>query len=119
MYKYVAEAFVSVAHARYVAEKVCLRIKDFCRSIGASGSDNLLDFGEGRATLRPTDDGLFLRVGAEDLVTFYGIRTLFEGSVLAITQVSEEAIEWLPAGSALPGAIRGHLKNGQSRPGGH
>lgn len=119
MYKHVAEAFVSVAHARYVAEEVCLRIKDFCQSIGASGSDNLLDFGNGRATLRPTNDGLFLRVGAEDLVIFFGIRTLLEGNLSAITQVSEEAIEWLPAGGVLPGAIRDHLKNGQSKPGRH
>lgn len=119
MYKHVAEAFVSVSHARSVAEEVCLRIKDFCQSIGASGSDNLLDFENGRATLRPTDGGLFLRVGGEDLVIFYGIRALLEGNLLAITQISEEAIEWLPACGMLLGAISDHLKNGRSKPGGH
>lgn len=119
MYKHVAEAFVDVAHTRCVAEKVYLRIKDFCQSIGASESERHFDFGDGRATLRPTDDGLFLRVAAQDLVTFYGIRTLLQGSLSAITPVSEEAIEWLPAGGVLFGAIRGHLENGQSRPGGH
>ncbi|WP_349436809.1 hypothetical protein [Pararhizobium sp. A13] len=118
MYKHVAEAFVSVAQARYVAEKVCLHINDFCQSIGASESDKLLDFGDGRATLRATDDGLSFRVAAQDLVTFYGIRTLLQGSLSVIPLVSGKAIEWLPAGGVPLGLVRGHVKNGQARTGG-
>jgi hypothetical protein len=115
MYKYVAEAFVTGAYTRYAAEKICLGIKDFCQSIGASRSDKLLDFGNGLATLRPTDDGLLLRVAAHDLLTFYGIRSLLEGSLSAIAQGSEEAIEWLPGRGVSLGAICNRVKNGQSR----
>lgn len=101
MYKHVAETFVCTMHAQSVAEKICVRIKDFCRPVITSGSARILDFGDGRAIIRPTNDGLFFRVSAQDLVTFYGICTLLQGSLSLIAPVSESAIEWLQAGSSV------------------
>lgn len=118
MYKHVAVAFVSVAHPRSITEQVCLQIKEFCQSIGASESGKILDFGDGRATLRPTEDGLSCRVAARDLVTFYGIRMLLHGSLSTIPLASAEAIEWLPAGSVPFRAICDHVRNGQVSTGG-
>lgn len=97
MYKHVAEAFVAVVHAPSVAEKICTRVKDFCRSIVTAGPDWLLDFDDGRAIIRAVDEGLFLRVSARDLVVFYGIRTILEGSLLRYIPSCERAIEWLAA----------------------
>jgi len=97
MYQHVVEAFVSVPHSKHVAERICSQIRDFYRSIIVDGSDKLLEFDNGRATIRLTDNGLFLRVSAGDLVIFYGIRTLLEGSLSALSRTSEGAFEWFPA----------------------
>lgn len=109
MYKHVAEVFVPVLCAECVAEKVCARSSELCRSIGVTGADKLLDFGDARAILRPTDEGLLFRVEANNVITFYGIRTLLQGSLSAIITVYEEAFEWLPASGVPFGAIRSHV----------
>jgi hypothetical protein len=80
-----------------VAEKICTQIRDFCRSTIAEGTDRLLSFEDGCAIVRPTRDGLIFRVSARDLVTFYGIRTLIEGSLWKFAADSVRSIEWLPA----------------------
>jgi hypothetical protein len=118
MYKHAVEAFVLVPYAERIAEKVCARSKEFCRSIGATGADKVLDFGEARAILTPTDEGLHFRVEADDSIAFYGIRTLLQGSLSAITTVSDEAMEWLPANRVRSEVPRSRLSNGQNRLGG-
>jgi len=97
MYQHVVEAFVSVPHAQRVAERICSQIHDFYRSIIIDGPDKLLEFDNGRAIIRLTDNGLFLRVSAGDLVIFYGIRTLLEGSLLTLSPNPEGPFEWFPA----------------------
>lgn len=97
MYKHAAEAFVPIPDTDKVREKICARSRDYCQHIGAVGADTLLNFDGGRATLRPTDEGLQLRVEATNLVTFYAIRTLLQGSLSDTATVSGEAIEWRPA----------------------
>lgn len=99
MYKYTAEAYVPVPHPERVAEKVCARYRDYCHSIDDMGADRLLDFGDARAILRLTDEGLHLQVDAQDTITFYGIRTLLLGSLCAIAKFSGEHVEWHSAGS--------------------
>ncbi|MBW9064631.1 hypothetical protein JNB71_15010 [Rhizobium herbae] len=106
MYKHVCEAFVLIPYAERVAEKVCARLSDYCRSIGVTSTDKVLDFGDARAIMRPTDEGLHFRVEAHDSVTLYGIRTLLQGSLSAIAEFSGEAVEWHPAGGAPFGAAR-------------
>ncbi|WP_142781653.1 hypothetical protein [Agrobacterium sp. T29] len=97
MYKHIAESFIAVAHTQCVTETICVKVQDFCRSIVSTGPDRLLDFGGGRMIIRALDEGLFLNVSAGDLVTFYGIRTLVEGSLVKDLSCGERGLEWLPA----------------------
>lgn len=114
MYKYTAEAYVPVPHAERITEKVCDRCGDCCRSIDAMGADILLDFGDARAILRLTDEGLHFRVDAQDAITFYGVRTLLQGSLPSITTFLSEEVEWYPAGSAPFDAMRGYVGTGHN-----
>ena len=66
------------------------------------GADRFLIFGDGCAIIRPTNDGLFIRITARDLVIFYGIRALLEGSFSKLAAISDDAIEWFPAGREPP-----------------
>jgi hypothetical protein len=116
LYTHVAEAFVRAPHAECVADKICARSSAYCRSTGTNGTDRLLDFGEARAILKPTDEGLHFRVEAQELVTFYGIRTLLQASLSAVI-VPGGAVEWHPACSVSFGAIREQLESGQVWPG--
>lgn len=98
MYKHVAEAFVLIPYAERVAEKVCNGSRAFFRSIEHTGRDKLIDFGDARAILRSTDEGLFFRVEAHNLITFYGVRTLLQGRLSSAMRFESEAVEWRPAG---------------------
>ena len=98
MYKHVAEAFVQVPYAATVAEKVCTRSSDFFRTIEDTGKDKLINFGDARAILRSTDEGLFFRVEADNLIAFYGVRTLLQGRLSAIVMFEDGAVEWHPGG---------------------
>ena len=80
-----------------IAEWACTQIRHDSRSAVTDGVDKFLNFGDGCAIIRPTNDGLFVRILARDLVVFYGIRTLLEGSLLTLAAISNEAIEWFPA----------------------
>lgn len=102
MYKHVAETFVPVSHAARVAETLCARYREYCRSIRAGDTDTRLDFGDACAILRATTEGLYFRVEARDITTFYGIQTLFQGSLPAIMALSGESVEWRTAGACGP-----------------
>lgn len=114
MYKHTAEAYVPVPHAERVARKICARYLDYCRSIDAVGTDTVLYFGDARAILRLTDEGLHFRVDAQDAITFYGVTTLLQGSLPSITTFLSEEVEWHQAGSAPFHAMRGYFGTGQN-----
>lgn len=95
----------------FIAERACTQIRDGSRSAVADGADRFLSFGDACVIIRPTNDGLFVRIFARDLVIFYGIRTLLEGSLSKLAAISNEAIEWFPGGpepSQLPSRGREH-----------
>lgn len=98
MYKHVAETFVSVAHARCVAEKLCTKCCDYCLSIDVAGADKLLMFEDARAILRPAGTGLRMRVEGQNLVVFCGVRTLLQGQLSTVATVEVRAVEWKAAG---------------------
>lgn len=104
MYKHAAEAFVPIQDAGGVGEEIRARSRDYCQHISATGADMLLDFGDGRVTLRPTCEGLQLRIEARDLVTFYAIRTLLQGSLFAIV-ADGQSVEWRPTNETSLGAF--------------
>lgn len=116
MYEHVAEAFVPVRCAECVMEKVCARSSAYCRAIGVKGADKVLDFGDARAILTPTDQGLRFRVEARDSITFYGVRTLLQGSLSAVTTFSSESVKWHPAEQASQGVLRRQSGSGPAGP---
>lgn len=85
-----------------VADRARTQIRYGSRSAVTEGADRFLDFGDGCAIIRPTNEGLFVRILARDLVIFYGIRTLLEGSLSKLPAISNEAIEWFPTGLEPP-----------------
>lgn len=101
-FKHVAEALVPVSDAAWVAEKLCIRCRDHCLSSGAAGADKLLAFDHARAILRPTKKQLTIRVEAQDLAIFYGIRMVLQANLSAIITVSGEGIEWQRRNLFLP-----------------
>ncbi|MFB2567029.1 hypothetical protein [Rhizobium sp. IMFF44] len=85
-----------------IAEKACTQIRHGSRSAVTDGADRFLNFGDACVIIRPTNEGLFVRIFARDLVIFYGVRTLLEGSLSKLAAISDEAIEWFPAGLEPP-----------------
>ncbi|RAX42062.1 hypothetical protein DQ393_10385 [Rhizobium tropici] len=80
-----------------VADRTRTQIRCGSRSAVSERVDRFLNFGDGCAIIRPTNEGLFVRISAHDLVIFYGIRTLLEGSLFKLAAISNDAIEWFPA----------------------
>lgn len=110
MYEHVAEAFVPVRCAECVLERVCARSGEYCRSIAAIGPDKVLDFGQARAILTPTKEGLHFRVEAQESITFYGIRTLLQGSLSVVTPFPGEYVKWYPPEHASLSVLRRHSR---------
>lgn len=96
------EEHVTINATEFIAKTTCSQIRHGSRSAVTEGAEKLLNFGDGCAVIRPTNDGLFVRISARDLVLFYGIRTLLEGSFSKLAAISNEAIEWFPVGLEPP-----------------
>ena len=67
------------------------------QSAVTEGADRFLNFDDGCAIIRATNDGVFVRISARNLLIFYGIRTLLEGSLLKLAAIPNDAIECFPA----------------------
>ncbi len=116
MFEHIAEAFVPIPNSDKVRDHICIRSRDYCQRNGTIGAVTLLDFDDGRATLRSTDEGLQFRVEARNLVTFYAIRTLLQGTLFATATVSDEYVEWRPGQTLLFDGFRRKLKTDDDRP---
>lgn len=115
MYKHTAEAVVCVTHSNFVMKGLCVRVREYCRSIKHLGMDRIFDFGDARAILRPMNEGLYIRVEAQELVTFCGIQMLLQASLSTITTVAGGTVEWHPAGGLFFGETRDRIGNQQNR----
>lgn len=94
--QFIAETFVSVADAKCVVDQLCARCCAYCLSIGEDGVDRLLAFEDVRATLRPADGGLLMRVEGRDLILFYGVRMLLQGQLETVATIATTPVEWQP-----------------------
>lgn len=97
MAKHISETVVWVPDADRIAETLCGSLRDCALSIDTNRTDQILNFGDGRAIIKPNVCGLHLRVEAEDLLTFFGIRSLLQ---VALSQASTDRpgrLEWHPA----------------------
>lgn len=94
MYQRIAEAFMVVDSPPAVASQVCARINEFCQSSVVYGLETDLDFGDGRAIIRPVRNGLLFWVAARNIVIFHAIQTLLQGGVLDIARTPEQVLHW-------------------------
>lgn len=97
MIKHISETVVWVADATRVAEILCGSLRDCALSIQTNRADHVLNFGEGEAMVRPKVCGLYLRVEAEDLATFLGIRSLLQVALSRASNDQSGHVEWHPA----------------------
>ena len=103
------EAHAIISATDIIVERAHSQIRYSRQSAVAEVADKFLNFGDGCAIIRPTNDGLFVRISARDLVIFYGIRTLLEGSLLKLAAIPNDAIEWFPAGRETP-RLASHIR---------
>lgn len=97
MAKHFSETVVWVADARRIAETLCGSLRECALSIGTTRTDYILNFGDGRAILKVNLCGLRLRVEAEDLATFLGIRSLLQVALSRASNDRSGLLEWHPA----------------------
>lgn len=105
MSKHVAEALIPILDAEAISNAICIRSREYCQSISISGENKRLDFGDGSAILKPSGEGLLLQVAANDLVTFYGIRTFLQGFLFSTTTIPGDVVEWQSGSGTLLGAV--------------
>ncbi|NTE68130.1 DUF2218 domain-containing protein [Agrobacterium tumefaciens] len=101
MAKHISETVVAVPHAGRIVETLCGSLRDCALSIDTNRADQVLNFGDGRAIIKAEVCALRLRVEAEDLATFFGIRSLLQ---VAMSRASNDLfgrVEWHPAGDEL------------------
>jgi hypothetical protein len=105
MPKHISETIVWAADAHRIAGTLSGSLRDCALSIDTIRSGHVLNFGDGRAIVTPKVCGLYLRVEAEDLATFLGIRSLLQ---VALSRASNDQcgdVEWHPAVDELADVI--------------
>ncbi|MQB07126.1 DUF2218 domain-containing protein [Agrobacterium tumefaciens] len=105
MTKHISETVVWVADAARVAEILCGSLRDCALSIHTNRTDHVLNFGEGEAMVKPKVCGLYLRVEADDLATFLGIRSLLQVALSRASNDQSGHVEWHPAVDELADVI--------------
>ncbi|NEI71864.1 hypothetical protein GR212_19960 [Rhizobium lusitanum] len=106
MQDYIVEGFVHVDNSLLSLKHICNRISQLCQSISRDDVDWLINFGEGNAILRPGDNKLLFRISTQDILIFYGIQTIIEGSLSDLPKILTDGIEWIP-GTEIPFATTG------------
>ncbi|WP_095448802.1 SMa0974 family conjugal transfer regulator [Ochrobactrum quorumnocens] len=98
---YTAETFIDITNPEKVGKTFCLEYRAYIVSVDFSGHDKLITFGDGRAILSPTANGLHLRVEAFDLATFHGIWSLLQVGLDLCKTGPGGQLEWTPSRDAL------------------
>ncbi|HCL63608.1 MAG TPA: DUF2218 domain-containing protein [Rhizobium sp.] len=94
MAKHISETFVSIPDADRIAETLCESLNDCALSIDTNRTERVLNFGDGQAIIKPKVCGLHLRVEAEDLATFFGIRSLLQVALPRASTDRAGHFEW-------------------------
>ncbi|WP_437408717.1 SMa0974 family conjugal transfer regulator [Sinorhizobium meliloti] len=100
MSEHLSECCVSVPSSRNLIETVSQRFAEFCVSIVDDGMEKTFKFIDGEAVVRAVGRGILMRVVATDVISYYGIRTALEGSILKLTALEPEEFAWYPAGES-------------------
>lgn len=108
MYRYAdvfaVETVVEIADADQLVALFCINFRDFIVSSDLEGTDTVVDFGEGKATLRPTIAGLRIRIVSHSLLGYLGCRELLRLHLADRHVIQDEDYIWMPA-SEVPFAI--------------
>lgn len=105
MDKHISETCVSIPDVDQTAELLCVALRDCTLSIATNHTERIVDFGDGRAIIRQTACGLNLRVEAQDLLTFFGIRSLVQVALSQVATHLSGQLEWHSAGDEPFGVI--------------
>lgn len=105
MAKHISETVVPVSDADRIVETLCGSLRDCAISIDTNRADQVLNFGNGTAIIKANVWGLHLRVEAEDLATFLGIRSLLQVALSRASNDQSGHLEWHPAGDELSDMI--------------
>lgn len=97
MTKHISEAFVMTPDAELIASTLCDTLREYTLSTVANRIDRVLNFADGKATIEPRACGVHLRVEAEDLATFFGIRVLIHVGLCQAPSKRTWHLEWHPA----------------------
>lgn len=100
MYEHVAETYVPLPNANRSLDQLCSTINAFSHSVIEKGSEKAFAFEGGHAIIRLVDSGLLFRVTAENILIFFGIRTILETSLSKISHSIPEWTRWYPTKSA-------------------
>ncbi len=87
MATHIFEMVVRLRDADQIAEMLCSSLRNCAVSVDISHSDQVLNFGDGRVVIKPNVCGINLRVEADDLLTFLGLRSLLQ---VALSQASTD-----------------------------
>jgi len=98
---YATVIFIKTNYPEKVGKTFCLEYRAYIVSVDFSGHDKLITFGDGRAILSPTANGLHLRVEAFDLATFHGIWSLLQVGLDLCKTGPGGQLEWTPSRDAL------------------
>lgn len=98
MAKHISETVVWVADADRIAETLCGSLSDCALSVDINGAAQVLNFGDGRAIIKPNVCGLHIRVEAEDPLTLYGIRSVLQVALWRASPGWTGRLEWHPSG---------------------
>ncbi len=101
MAKHISETVVDVPDTDRIVEALCGSLRECAISIETNRANQVLNFGDGRAIIKANVCGLHLRVEAEDLSTFFGIRSLLQVTLSRASNDQSGHLEWHPAGDEL------------------
>ena len=97
MYEYLSECCVSHPGSRNLIHNVSIRVAKLCVSIVDNGMEKTLQFADGEAVVRAVDEGILMRIVGTDVLSYYGIRTALEGSILEVAALAPKEFAWHPA----------------------
>ncbi|MGV2117925.1 SMa0974 family conjugal transfer regulator [Rhizobium rhizogenes] len=100
MYEHVAETYVPLSNANCSLDQLCSTITAFSHSVIEKGPERAFAFEGGHAIVRLVNSGLLFLVTAENILIFFGIRTVLETSLSKISRSIPEWIRWYPTRSA-------------------
>ncbi|CAK7260953.1 MULTISPECIES: hypothetical protein [unclassified Shinella] len=114
MYSYAthfaAETFVPITDADRFVETFGMNFREYILSSGLESADTVIDFGEGKAILRPGFIGLRIRIASDSLWGYLGCRELLHLHLFDAGMVRDVDYMWMPA-SDVPFAVPANRAN--------